>query len=126
MVKAISNNQDTERFDLKTLEGGFIVARRLSYGEKLQRRAMVSNFRVRPGDKKKDFEGEMNFVNEQATLFDFQHCIVDHNLDKDDDGTKLNFANLNDIRLLDPRVGEEIDSLLDKLNNFDDEDESGN
>jgi hypothetical protein len=126
MVKAVSNNQDTERFDLKTLPGAYIVARRLSYGEKLQRRAMVSNFKVKIGDKKRDTEGEMNFVNEQATLFDFQHCIVEHNLDRDDQGNLLNFSNLADIRALDPRVGEEIDNLLDKMNNFDDEDESGN
>jgi hypothetical protein len=127
MPKAISNNQDTERHDLKSLPEGYVVLRRLTYGEKVQRRAMVSGLKIRGmGSGKKDFEGEMNMVNEQATLFDFQRCIVEHNLEKDDNGTLLNFANIPDIRMLDPRVGEEIDSLLDKLNNFEDDEESGN
>lgn len=128
MPKAISNAQDTERFDLKTLAGegddqGFIVARRLTYGEKLQRRAMVSKMKIESERGKKDFQGEMQLVNEQATVFDFQKCIVDHNLEKDDEGNKLNFANISDIRMLDPKVGEEIDTILSKLNNFEDEDD---
>lgn len=124
MPKAISNNQDTTREELKTLPGGYVVLKRLTYGEKLQRRAMVSGMKIRGGGKSKDFEGEMNLVNEQATLFDFQRCIVEHNLEKDDNGTLLNFSNIQDIRVLDPRVGEEIDELLNKLNNFEDDEEN--
>lgn len=125
MPKAINNNQETERHELKSLQGGFVVVRRLSYGEKLQRRQMVSGFKVSAG-KRDDFAGEMNLVNEKATLFDFQRCIVDHNLEKDDMGTKLNFSSIEDIRMLDPRVGEEIDGILDDLNNFDATDEAKN
>lgn len=124
MPKAVANNQDTIRKDLKTLPGGFVVLRRLTYGEKIQRRAMVSGMKIRGGGKTKDFEGEMNMVNEQATLFDFQRCIVEHNLEKDDEGTLLNFQNVQDIKLLDPRVGEEIDTLLSELNNFEDDEEN--
>jgi hypothetical protein len=125
MPKAISNTSDTQRFELKSCPEGYVVVRRLTYGEKLQRRAMVSNFKINAG-KGKDFSGEMNLVNEQATVFDFQRCIIEHNLEKDDEGTALNFANIADIRLLDPKVGEEIDELLSKLNNFEDDDSEGN
>jgi len=138
MVVATSNNAETIRKDLKTLPGGYVVLRRLSWGEKLQRRAMVSGMKVRGGNKSKDFEGEMNLVNEAATMFDFQRCIVEHNLEAEIQGPMgvvegdeppektrpLDFSKAADIKLLDPRVGEEIDDLLSEINNFD-EDEEG-
>lgn len=128
MPIATSNTQETTHHDLKTCEGAFIKARRLTYGEKLQRQAMVSNFKINAGGGKgKDFQGEMNLVNEQATLFDFQRCIVDHNLEKpnptDGPPIKLDFSMVTDIRQLDPRVGEEIDTFLSELNNFEEDDE---
>lgn len=123
MPRATANITETERKDLKSLPEGYIVVRRLTYGEKLERRAMTSGMKVEASKNSKDFAGEMQLVNEQATLYDFQRCIVDHNLE-DEDGNKLNFSNAADIRRLDPRVGEEIDSTLGDLNNF--EEEEGN
>lgn len=123
MPRATANIQETERFELKSCPEGFIVARRLTYGEKLERRAMTANMRVEAQKGKKDFAGEMQLVNEKATMYDFQKCIVDHNLE-DEDGNKLNLGTLNDVRRLDPRIGEEIDNLLGELNNF--EEDEGN
>jgi hypothetical protein len=126
MPLAISNAADTVHRDLKTLEGGFVEARRLTYGEKLQRRAMVSGMKFQSQRGKKDFEGEMQLVNEQATIFDFKNCITNHNLEKpgpDGEPVMMDLTNVADIRLLDPRVGEEIDSFLGELNNFDEDDE---
>jgi hypothetical protein len=118
MPKAVSNKEEVERHELKTCEGAWIDVRRLTYGEKLKRRAMVSKMQLSSSKGSKDFAGEMQLVNEQATLFDFQNCIVDHNLERDDEGNKLNLGNINDISLLDPRIGEEIDNILSELNNF--------
>jgi len=129
MPLAISNASDTVRRDLKTLEGGFVEARRLTYGEKLQRRAMVSGMKFQSQRGKKDFEGEMQLVNEHATIFDFKNCIINHNLEKpgaDGEPVKMDLTNVADIRLLDPRVGEEIDTFLGELNNFDEDDDEGN
>jgi hypothetical protein len=92
----------------------------------LERRAMTSNMKVEAGKNSKDFAGEMQLVNEQATLYDFQRCIVDHNLTKpsptDPDNEAADvpivFTSPADIRSLDPRVGEEIDTILGDLNNF--------
>lgn len=123
MPRATANIQETERFELKSCPEGFIVARRLTYGEKLERRAMTANMRVEAQKGKKDFAGEMQLVNEKATMYDFQKCIVDHNLE-DEEGNKLNLGTLNDVRRLDPRIGEEIDNLLGELNNF--EEDEGN
>lgn len=113
----------TERHELKSLPEGWIDVKRLSYGEKLQRREMVSKMQIQAEKGKKDFSGEMQLVNEKATVFDFQHCIVDHNLE-DENGNKLDLNKIADIRRLDPRIGEEIDSILDDINNF--EDDEGN
>jgi hypothetical protein len=111
--------------DLKTLPEGFVKARRLTYGEKLERRAMTSHMKVE-GGKGKEFAGEMQLINETATLYDFQRCIVEHNL-TDENDKALNFGALQDIRRLDPRIGEELDTFLSELNNFDeDEESSGN
>jgi hypothetical protein len=131
MPRATSNSTETERLDLKSIEGGFVVAKRLTYGEKLQRRAMVSGMKLTGDRKSKDFQGEMNLVNEQATLFDFQRCIVQHNLTKpspsdpenEEADVPMDLSNFNDIKLLDPRAGEEIDTFLSELNNFEEDDE---
>lgn len=123
MPRATADATATERKELKTLPEGFVEVRRLTYGEKIERRAMVSYMKVEAQKGKKDFSGEMQLVNEKATVFDFQRCIIDHNLE-DENGTKLNFGNVADIRRLDPRVGEEIDDLLGELNNF--EEDEGN
>ena len=126
MPKAIATAEE-HRLDMKTIEGGFIVAKRLTYGEKMQRRAMTAGMKIESQKGKKDFLGEMQLINEQATVFDFQRCILDHNLFKDDDDLdKFDFSKINDIRMLDPRAGEEIDAWLSELNNYEDDDEEGN
>lgn len=127
MPRATVNLDETIRKDLKTCPpDGFVVLKRLSYGEKLHRRQMVSKMSIQ-GSKKKDFSGEMQLINELATQYDFKTCIIDHNLE-DEVGQKLNFQQVQDIRRLDPKVGEEIDKYINELNNFEDEedDESGN
>ena len=120
MPRATANVGETEKHDLKSCPEGYILVRRLTYGEKLQRRAMVSNMKIETQKGKQNFAGEMQLVNEQATLFDFQLCIVDHNLE-DENGTKLNFSKMSDVKKLDPRIGEEIDTILSDLNNFEED-----
>lgn len=116
MPRATTDMNTTEKFELKSLPEAFVVARRLTYGEKLERRAMMSGMKVETG-RGKDFAGEMQLMNEQATLYDFQKCIIEHNLE-DENGNLLNLNSVQDIRRLDPRVGEEIENLLGEMNNF--------
>lgn len=123
MPRATVNEEETVRKELKTLPEGFVLLKRLSYGQKLHRRAMVSKMRIEGGKGKgKDFAGEMDLISERATQFDFAHCIVEHNLE-DNNERLLNFSSTADIARLDPRVGEEIDKYLNELNNFDEEEE---
>lgn len=117
-------SQNTEEFELKSLKGASVVLRRMSYGQKLHRQAMISNMKMT--GTKKEFEAQLNLANEQVTRWEFRTCVVDHNLE-DESGNKLNLQNAHDLERLDPRVGEEIASLIGKMNNFEDEDdETGN
>ena len=122
MVRATVDTEEIIHHDLKSLPEGFVKIKRLSYGAKLHRRAMVSKMTIQGGGKKSDFAGEMSLINEAATQYDFANCIVDHNLD-DAEGRKLNFKSVQDITSLDPRVGEEIDKYINELNNFEEEDD---
>jgi hypothetical protein len=125
MVVATVNLQDTETINLKSLPGGYVTLRRLSYGQILERRAMTAGMKVR-ASKGKDFEGELQTMNERVTLFEFQNCVVDHNL-TDAQENKLDLHNPLGVKSLDPRVGQEIEGLFNDLNNFeDDEDAEGN
>lgn len=123
MPKAIAT-QEEHTLELETCPGGYVKARRLTYGEKMVRRSMTSGMKIEAGKGKKDFAGEMQLITEQSTVYDFVHCITDHNLYKDDGETiKFDLTKINDIRELDPRIGEEIDSWLSELNNFEEDDE---
>jgi hypothetical protein len=128
MPRGTADLEGTQRYDLKTAPpDGYVVLRRMSYGQILQRRALVSNMKVTSSRKSKDFEGEINMMQESVTLLEFQNCIVDHNLTSDDAGEHpLDLRSQIAIRSLDPRIGQEIEKLISDMNNFDEEDEEGN
>jgi len=116
---------ETERFDLETLpaadgeEGGFVELKTMSYGAFLKRKDMITKMSVK--GQGKSAETLLEMANEKLTHYEFKECIVDHNLE-DDGGTKLDFAKPTAIQRLNPRVGEEISTYIDKLNKFDAED----
>lgn len=107
-------------------EQGWVKLRRLTYGEKMARRAINSKMTVKSGGKgKKDAETVIEAFNEKTELFDFANCIVDHNL-TDANGNKLDFRLEAHVRALAGHVAEEIQSYMDELNNFEMDDEAGN
>lgn len=120
MPKAVVS-QDTERFDLKTLNGGFVVLRRLSYGEMLRRRDMMQTMRqtesveASTNGKKEGGDVEAVFHVSKVTHFNFSRAVEEHNLE-DEDGRVLNFASVADIAKLDPRIGGEIEDLIIDMN----------
>lgn len=112
---------DSERHELKTCPGGFVVLKRMTYGQTLERRAIMKlSFTTQKG--KKSIEGEMAMGNRRIQIYEFQHCIVDHNL-TDDMERKLNLADPVVLDQLDPRVGQEIENLISDMNNFDDDED---
>jgi hypothetical protein len=123
MPRAVADLQATEKHDLKTCPGGYVVLRRMSYGQKLQRQTMATEASVRGEGKKQEMSLQM--MQQRVTAYEFAHCIADHNLDDERD-QKLNFTNEVDVFRLDPRTGEEIAELISSMNNFEDSDEAKN
>jgi len=122
------------RFELKTApanpdvpgdEPGYIMARPLPYGLKLTRRDRATKMamEVESGSRKKKDATQrfdLETMNEWAAQFDFSYCIGDHNL-LDSANNKLDFNNPMTFKLLDPKVGSEIEDILNKLNEDEDE-----
>jgi len=122
---------ETVRHELKSCPGAYVVLRPMSYGTKLGRsdQAMKMTLKSESGPRRRgqaaSSETEISMLQKAATQIDFQHCIVDHNLE-DENERKLDFRSFSDIDSLDPRIGEEISSLIDEMNNFASEEEVGN
>jgi hypothetical protein len=116
-------NIDGEKFELKSLPGAWVMLRRLTYGQKIERQQSSSKLLLNMEKGQKSMKGEMAMLQMASTLYDFRNCVVDHNLEKAAGGStvKLDLSNQADVSILDPRVGEEIAVLLDKLNNFEEE-----
>lgn len=111
----------TERFDLKSCPpDGYVVVRRMTYGEKLKRQSMLTKFRMEMGNKKEDASMDIDLDQEKVTLWEFSNLIVEHNL-TDENEKPLNFRNAFDIQRLGPVVGEEIQKRIDELNSFEED-----
>lgn len=114
---------DTRRVELKSCPEGYVVLRPMPYGTKLSRsqEAMKMTIRNEAGPRKRgqaaSSDTEVQMLQMAATLIDFRACVVDHNLE-DEGGRKLDLGNQRDFESLDPRIGEEISSAIDELNNF--------
>jgi hypothetical protein len=121
--KATANTLTSEKHDLKTLPEGWVSLRSMTYGQMLQRLDMAGEMSFAK-TKGNQAEGKMQMMQAKVTCFEFSSSIVDHNLE-DEDGRKLDFSRLEDVRQLDPRIGAEISSLIDELNKFGEE-ELGN
>lgn len=120
MPKAVVTTTN-ERRELKTLPEGFVELRQMTYGQIVQRRSMIK-LSFTSSKQNKDFRGEMAAANQEVTMFEFKHAIVDHNLE-DENGNKLNLGVATDFAKLDPRVGQEIEKYISEMNNFEDDDQ---
>jgi hypothetical protein len=142
-IAAARNDVEGERFDLQSAPpDGYVVLKRLSYGQKMFRRGLLSKAKMETGSTgnnraerranvNKGVVAELELMNEKVTLFEFANCIVDHNLEflaNPQDASsvqRLDFKNPEHVKMLDGRVGEEIDELITDLNNFEVDDEVG-
>lgn len=115
---------DVVHKELKTAPpDGFVDLKRMSYGQIVERRAMLTMGFEADG-KTKDFRGEMAFANKRITMFEFEHCIAAHNLE-DDNGVNIKLNTIEGFSSLDSRIGQEIEKYISDMNNFEDE-EQGN
>lgn len=110
--------RDSQRHDLKSLPEGFVELKPLTYGQYLHRRDMAMDMTLKNPDVKTT-EMALSMANEAVTQYEYENCIVDHNLE-DETGRKLNFSIKQDFTNLDPKVGEEISSLIDAMHSWED------
>lgn len=117
-------NTDVEHFDLKSLEGAFVDLKALPFGQRLERRDMISQMSMEQTDNKRrnePTEVNIKMFTRKAREYEFAHCVVDHNLE-DANGQKLDFRNPMSLDILHPKVGEEIEQLIDALHGEGEED----
>jgi hypothetical protein len=119
-----------ERHDLKSLVGAYLMLRPLPYGKKLDRRekAMKMSMETEPENRAQRRGKEPNsgsgdkvdieFIQRATKQIEFTYCIGEHNL-TDANGAPLNFGNPLTLDVLDPKVGTEIEILLETLNGDD-------
>lgn len=120
-----TRKQETVRHDLKSCEGGYIELRQLSYDELLERRDGATQVLMGRGVKN-DANPQMaiKIANKWSNEFTFKRCIVSHNLEVDEQGTPYDFSKPTEaFKMLDPKVGAEIEALIDELNQEADENE---
>lgn len=116
-----------ERFALKSCPpDGYVVVRRMTYGEKLKRQSMMTKFKMEMGKNKSDaMNMDVDLDQEKVSMWEFANLIVEHNL-TDETEKALNFKNMADIARLGPVVGEEIQTYIDKINSFEEDEEVKN
>lgn len=108
-------------------EPGYIMVRPLPFGMKQHRRdnatKMSMEVAARKGrrDKSDDTQKfDLETMLEWAFAFDCGYCIGEHNL-LDAAGNKLDFTNPMTFKLLNPKVGSEIETILNSYNEDEDE-----
>jgi hypothetical protein len=124
MVKAVADLTVSEEIPLKTLEGGWIKLRKLTYGQMMHRQDIAAKMAITSDQRSKNVEMAIDMAQAVVTQFEFANCIIDHNLE-DENGVKLNLSATADINRLDPQVGAEISDLIDGLNQLPEDMQSG-
>ena len=109
-----------KKFDLKELPEGFVVLRKLNYGEMLSRRNLGMGVTAPFKRDSDEIDMKLDLSQEEVRVYEFSHMIIDHNLE-DEDGRKLNMLDRSDINRLDPKVALEIEVYINELNLPDDE-----
>lgn len=124
MPRATVDQSPGEKILLETLPEGWVVLRRMSYGQKQERQELAMKMTMEMGAtgnrqqrRQKGTKAQLDMLAMASTAFDFRASLVDHNL-TDENDQKLDLTQLHVIKTLDPRVGEEISTLIDELNNF--------
>lgn len=116
-----------EHRDLKSIEGGWVELKRMSYGQKLERAQLATDMEIEMTRGSKTQKASVDIMQQAVAIFDFKNCVVDHNLFEDDEETiKLDLSTKAGLSKLDPRAGDEIGKYIDELNNFEEDDELGN
>jgi hypothetical protein len=120
MPKAVVDSA-AERKDLKSLLGGFVTLKRMSFGAWLHRQDIAMQMTMDMDVKSQKADAGVQMSNEAVTVYEFAQCIVDHNLTEDEEETqKLNFGIGGDgVTKLDPKVGNEVSEYIREMHEVD-------
>ena len=88
MPKAVVSIDDRIRKELKTCPGGYVVLKRLSYGQYLKRQEQAMQMRF--AGNAQNASGDIEMAQRRVAQYEFQHCIVEHNLENES-GQLLDF-----------------------------------
>ena len=119
-------SQETYKRELKSLPpDGFVELKMLPYYDMLVRRdkgSIASMEQTQQRRKKGEPESAKLMIESLQTwerAYMFKNCIVDHNI-TDKNGTPLDFRKEETLHFLNPKVGTEIERLIDELHSEDD------
>lgn len=119
MPRATANISDTKRFELKSCPEGYVVLRRLTYGQFLERQENAMDITMKRGEGK-EAQSLLEMAQTRTAVYEFKMCIVEHNL-TDDNDNPLDFKQAFTIQMLDPRIGQEIGVYINEMNQFEEE-----
>lgn len=104
---------------------GYVRLRPLPYGMRLEMRDRASRMFMEQNEARKGRKGrvaqeektkfEIETVQRSSKAFEMGYCIGEHNI-LDANDRLLDFSDPRTLDILDPRVGAEIEELLDELN----------
>jgi hypothetical protein len=117
MPKATTSTKP-QRFELSSCPGGFVELKRMTHGQRLHRQDISMNIMATQDQRSRTAEMNIAPTQTRVAQYEFQVCIVSHNLEKDDEGTLFNFDSPADFAALDPRIGEEISSYIETLHDW--------
>lgn len=120
--------ENNKKFELKSLPDGFVVIRRMNYGESLKRKDMMASVAMdmeKRSGQEQSTKLQMEILSEKTTLWEFSTLIMDHNL-TDENDKPLSFKDPNHVKKLVGRVGDEIQQYINDLNSFEDDEEIKN
>lgn len=115
MPIAVVVNDISDKMPLTTLPDGYVIVRRMNYGEKLLRSNLATKFLMSSDKGAKEIQGELDMQTEEVAYWDFANLIVEHNLE-DIDNRALNFKNKQDVKKLAGPVGDEVGKIIDDFN----------
>jgi hypothetical protein len=128
MPVAVVVENISDKITLKTLPpDGYVVVRRMTYGETLARESKATKILVEGSDKnsKTGPQAEVDIQTEALAYWDFANLVVEHNC-QDIDGRVLNFKNIADVTKLSGVVGREIGQIIDAYNDVEETEEVKN
>lgn len=123
-----TRKMETVRRELKSCPpDGYVILRQLSYDEMLERRDGATKVLMERGIGGRNADAKMavQIANKWSNYFSFPRSIVEHNL-TDENGVPIDFSAKGielTFKSLDPKIGADIEALIDELNQEEEEPE---